>query len=177
MKLTRLKLAFIVCLGVLFMHLQPVQSFAATSGGDDMSIVTAEDPNVLLDVAKGFGSAELSKLDNGTPIIYGRVDGIKYGVYFYGCDSKGEKCKTIQFAASWETKKFTIDDVNTWNKDKRFGKVYLDREGEPVIEFDVNLTFGVTRKNLDDTFDWWMNVVKSFAKVVSEKSAPTPPAS
>ena len=41
----------------------------------------------------------------------------------------------------------------------RFGKAYLDLDGHPTIEMNVNLSKGVSRENLDDTLDWWREVL------------------
>lgn len=43
----------------------------------DSDIITASDQEKILEIAKGFGSAELSSTSKGTPLIQGRMDGIK----------------------------------------------------------------------------------------------------
>ncbi|MGT2467953.1 hypothetical protein ACVOMV_28700 [Mesorhizobium atlanticum] len=45
----------------------------------------------MLNIARGFGSARMGKDDNGDPMIYGRVEGVKYVIYFYGCEDH-ENC-------------------------------------------------------------------------------------
>lgn len=37
------------------------------------------------------------------------------------------------------------DRINEWNRTKRFSRAYLDREGDPIIESDIDLEGGVTR--------------------------------
>ena len=129
------------------------------------SLITAPQVDAIMDVAKGYGSASLGKDDTGDPLISGRMDGIKYSIYFYGC-TDGAQCRDIQFATGWDNSGVSMSDVNAWNKGKRYGKAYIDDEGDPIVEMSVNLYGGVTRKNLDDTFDWWRTVIKEFESVM-----------
>lgn len=130
-------------------------------------IISAKDVEAILELAKGYGSARLEKDSGGDPKIVGRVDGTKYGIYFYGCNDNGEDCDDIQFAAGWGGDiNVSMEQVNDWNKARRFGKAYLDNEGDPRLEMAVNIDYGVTQRNLDDSFNWWSKVLKRFKKDV-----------
>lgn len=141
-----------------------VLTYAPTASAQ--ALIDATNPQAVFEVARGFGSAELTADNDGDPKITGRMEGIRYSVYFYGCrQNKG--CKTVQFSASWSAPgKFNLDQVNDYNRQKRFGKVYLDKDGDPVIQFDVNLQNGVSRGNLEETFDWWKTILVEFAKMI-----------
>lgn len=130
-------------------------------------IISAENPEAILNIAKGYGSAKLIKDSDNDPLIIGRIDGNKYGIVFYGC-SNGKKCDDIQFTASWSGVKVSLEDINRWNSTKRYGKAYLDSDGDPTLIMPVNIDYGVTEDNLDDTFDWWSKVLKGFRKDVLE---------
>lgn len=39
-------------------------------------------------------------------------------------------------------------DVNDWNRDRLFTKAYLDGDGDPALEMDMDLTGGVTIANI-----------------------------
>ena len=54
-------------------------------------------------------------------------------------------------------------------RDKKFGKAYLDQDGDPRLEMTVNLDYGVTQRNLDDTFDWWTKALARFKRDVLKK--------
>ena len=97
-------------------------------------LMDAKKPQAILEIAKGFGSAKLGTDAEGDPLITGRIKGTKYGIYFYGCNSKGEECDDIQFNAAWSGVKASLEDVNRWNAEKRYGKAYIDSEGDPVIQ-------------------------------------------
>ena len=138
---------------------------AAASAQD--ALVDATQPERILAVARGFGSAELEKDKSGDPRISGRIDGARYSVFFYGCKD-GTNCRTIQFHNSFEVrKKPTLAAINAYNQKNRFGKVYTDKDGDPALEFDVNLDGGASPKLLDDTFDWWKVILANFRKSFS----------
>jgi len=128
-------------------------------------LVSADDPEAILDIAKGYGSAELTTDAEGDPKIVGRMKGTRYSVMFYGCDN-GKYCDDIQFTASWSGYKVSMNEINTWNKNMRYGKAYLDDDNDPTLEIAVNLNHGVTRTNLDDTFDWWGVALDGFEEDV-----------
>lgn len=121
-------------------------------------------PERVLSVARSFGTAELGRDKQGDPKIDGRIEGARYTVLFYGCKD-GKSCRSLQFYAAFEVvKKPTLDEVNAFNSTNRFGKVHVDKDGDPVVELDVNLDGGVSQKNLDDTFDWWKVVLRNVRK-------------
>lgn len=89
-------------------------------------------------------------------------------MYFYGC-AKGRECDDIQFSAGWSGPKVSLEKINEWNRDKRFGKAYIDSDGDPRLEMEVNLDYGVSAKNLEDSFNWWSKALKEFKKIVIEE--------
>lgn len=125
--------------------------------------VDATNPSVILNLAKGFGSAELTKDREGDPKISARMDGSKYTIYFYGC-TNGRACTSIQFSAGWSDTGATESQMTDWNRNKRFAKAYLDSDNDPILEMDVNLEGGVSQANLEDTFDWFKTSMKSFKR-------------
>lgn len=130
-------------------------------------VIEAKNPNEILNVAKGFGSGTLTKDSEGDPKISGRIDGIAYAILFYGCKNH-TKCQEIQFRAGWSGKAQSLEKINEWNRTKRFGKAYLDSDNDPNIEMSVNMTSGVTRANLEDTFSTWSSAMSSFRDYISD---------
>jgi len=129
-------------------------------------IISAEDPDAILNIAKGFGSARLKKDSGGDPKISGRVNGTKYGIYFYGCDSNGKKCDDIKFGTAWATKGISLETINEWNRTKKLGVAYLDKDGDPNLDMYVNIDYGVTIENLEDSFNYWCLILRAFEKEV-----------
>ncbi|MDY6829342.1 MAG: YbjN domain-containing protein [Pseudomonadota bacterium] len=87
-------------------------------------------------------------------------------MFFYGCNDEGKDCDDIQFAAAWSGYDVTVVDANRWNSKKRFGKAYIDGDGDPVLAMTVNIDYGVTLSNLDDTFKWWTRALEGFKEEV-----------
>ena len=124
--------------------------------------IDATDPERILAIAHSFGEAALTTDNLGDPLIEGRIGEKDYRLLFYGC-SENRDCKTLMFSAGWESGDLTEEMMAGWNREKRFGKAYLDEDGLATVEMSVNLHGGVTRANLDDTIDWWRLVLAEFA--------------
>lgn len=135
-----------------------VMAFASAPAAKAQDLVDGSNVSAIMELARGYGSASLSKQKNGNPLINGRINGIKYGIYFYSCKD-GANCTAMQFYAGWKVGDAAEDakmaKLNEWNRTKRWGRAYLDRVGDIAVEYDINLAFGVTRANLDDSFDYW----------------------
>ena len=125
------------------------------------TLIFASNPQAILQVAQSFGDAQLDKDREGDPKIVGNLEGTSYQILFFGCTNHTH-CDNIEFQASWTDTKATIQQINHWNRIRRFGKAYLDSANDPMVEMDVNLDYGVSRKNLEDTFDYWRKVLRSF---------------
>jgi hypothetical protein len=124
-------------------------------------LIDATMPNKILEIAKGFGTASLDKDILGDPRITGIIDGQKYTIHFYGC-LNGKDCDDIQFYTYWTGgRDATLDKINEWNRKTRFGKAYLDTDGDTALEMTVNIDYGVSTKNLEDNFSWWNKTVQS----------------
>ncbi|MFV3074582.1 YbjN domain-containing protein [Niveispirillum fermenti] len=142
------------------MLFSPVAASAAT-------IISAANPQAIYEVARGFGAAEMGKDSTGDPKITGMIEGRKYNIIFSSCKNNKD-CKVIQFWAAWSASNVTQSQMNEWNKGRVFGKAYLDSDNDPNLELTVNLKGGVTKENLEDTFDWWRVALKSFASFITD---------
>lgn len=120
------------------------------------------DPEAIRLMIMDFGlPARLVDDGTGDPLIESRIDGTSFQVYFYGCE---KTCTAIQLSAG-----FDLDDpmpqpmANRWNREKRFGKVWLDETGDPFVEMDIGLAAdGIGRKNFDDALEIWRIVLSDF---------------
>jgi hypothetical protein len=124
-------------------------------------LIDATDPVGVLNVVRDHGDATLSKDTLGDPLIEGVIEEKDYRLLFYNC-TEGRDCKSLMFSATWKTEKLTDAMMSDWNRGQRFGKAYLDTEGQATVEMNVNLHGGVSRANLDDTVDWWRLVLIEF---------------
>jgi len=126
--------------------------------------VIADNPAAMAEVLRAMGyRAELTKDDQGDPKIVSATGGSNFRIYFYGCTAN-VNCTSIQFAAGFDlTNGSTLEVMNAWNTAKRYSKSYLDNEQDPLIEMDVNLSFGgVSEENFRDTLDLWDSLLGQF---------------
>ncbi|AZO16190.1 YbjN domain-containing protein [Mesorhizobium sp. M2A.F.Ca.ET.043.05.1.1] len=124
---------------------------ASAARAEDAEILQTPDPATVLEIAKGFGSARMDKDDNGDPMISGRVEGVKYVIYFYGCEDH-ENCKSLQFSTGY-TDPLTADQANAWNAKYRWVKAYSGDGSN--FKMDVSFAGGITRANLEEQFSNW----------------------
>lgn len=120
-------------------------------------------PDKLAAVIRGLGyNATVSTDGDGYPMIEGNYRGSNYFIYFYGCD-QSQGCNSVQFVSGYNLENgMTFQEVNEWHLAKRFGRVELDDEMDPWITMPVNLDYGVSVANFEDTFDYWTIVLDEF---------------
>ncbi len=126
--------------------------------------ITARDPDAILQAMLDFDLiAKMGRDEGGDPRISSRISDTKFWVYFYGCEDN-RNCASIMFKAGYDLNNgISALKINEWNRDKRFVKAYIDDEGDPFIEFDVNLAYdGMGEKNFMDNLDWWRLMVEDF---------------
>ena len=75
----------------------------------------------------------------------------------------------IQFYASFK-KKTTLGRINEWNASKRYTRAYLDKEGDPVLEADLDLEGGVSYGALAEFIKTWVTSVKLFTQHIGFQS-------
>lgn len=153
----------IAALGAWLMVSSPAQAQLEINGSD---------PRAILELARGYGSAALETLSNGDPNIIGRIDGIGYAVHFVNCTNNSD-CGSLNFYTAFAGVKPSLEQINEWNRTKRYGRAYLDSDLDAAIEMDVHLEFGVARANLDANFSIWRLVMTQFMTHVG-LSRPSP---
>jgi hypothetical protein len=131
----------------------------------DDKLLTFADADVILNIAKGYGAATLDKDSDGNPQISGRLDGVKYSIFFYGCE-KGTNCQSIQLSTGY-TDAFTADKANEWNYKYRYVKAY-ESDGSN-FRMDIVFKGGVTKDNLDAQFDLWDSFIPTIKDFIAGK--------
>lgn len=134
------------------------------------------EPNVVADPlslqhalqAKGY-QALVSKDNDGDPMITSSSGGAKFLVLFFGCTNH-EKCTNVEFYAGFEKTRMVVDDMNDWNRKKRFSRAYIDKDGDPCIEADLDLDVGgMSRALFEDNLDTWSSALGEFNTKVYAK--------
>ena len=128
------------------------------------------DPKSLTAVMQAAGyTALLGKDNTGDPMITSAAAGSKFVVLFYNCTNH-TACSTIQFQTAWSTtNKPSLAAVNNWNHGNRFGRGYIDEEGDPGLMMDVNLDKGgIPPALFRDNLEVWATVLGNFKKAVGQ---------
>lgn len=105
---------------------------------------------------EGFGSVETRDDKTFTTKMEG------YRVAFFIL-SEGE---SVQAYSGRTGTKATLASVNSWNRDKRYSRAYIDDDGDPVLELDLDLAGGVTGERIKDFITTVRMSVSMFASEV-----------
>ncbi|HTZ36936.1 MAG TPA: YbjN domain-containing protein [Stellaceae bacterium] len=109
--------------------------------------------------------AKLVTDKNGRKTVTTAAEGTEFHVGFYDC--KDERCGSIQFYAGFDTKgALNPKRINEWNRQKRWGRAYVDDINDPWIEMDVDLTPGGTYELLNDEFATWRSTLSGFKQFI-----------
>ena len=130
----------------------------------DSEIVDGTNPEQLVNIIQELGYRARLEIDgDGDPMIRSSVGGTQFAVVFYGCSDSHDQCQILLFKAGYELNdKVGIDIINQWNATRLFGRAYLDEVNDPWIELVLNVHGGVTRKQFENTFEWWESSVGEF---------------
>jgi hypothetical protein len=149
---------------ISYLGLAAVALAAAAPAGAQM--VRAQDPKSVAAAMQEAGyAAKLDKDKTGDPMITSGSSGSEFRVLFYNC-TKNRDCATVQFQSGYTLEaKLPLTKINDWNSSQRFGRAYLDKESDPVIEMDLDLDDGGLSKALfTDNLEFWVSVLTAFEK-------------
>lgn len=89
-----------------------------------------------------------------------KLDGYK-SVIFVADDNA-----SLLFYAAFNDGNATLEKVNNWNKTRKYSRSYIDNDGDPCLELDLDLVGGVTPDRIRDylrtcrdSFSAWRNEV------------------
>ena len=110
-------------------------SLPSAHAGQDQQVIAKASIKQVKAIAKGEGYAV--SIDEDGDLLW-KIEG--YRTYILVSDD-GEY---IQFQSSFEDTDTSLEKINAWNQSKRYSRTYLDSEGDPVLELDLDLEGGVT---------------------------------
>lgn len=150
-----------------FLAAMPRGAEAATRNAAVLDAVSA------WEVAAAMGEfgyeVELETDNQGDPFLVSRVNDSTFTIGFYGCNKNPDVykriCSDAQYRASYNhSEGASLSLINSWNRDYRFGKAYVDSEGQPTVEMMLNLEGGFTKSYLRVFLKWWALVLRDFEK-------------
>lgn len=141
---------------------------AAALPSQAQSWVDGSQVDEVATLARGYGTASAETSSNGAPMIVGEANGLSYRIFFQNCTDDAD-CRDIRFYSVFIGNKPTLEMMNEWNRDKRWGKAYADSDLDAVIEWDVNLVHGVAPQNLDDSIRIWTTILDQYATFIGAR--------
>jgi Putative bacterial sensory transduction regulator len=132
----------------------------------EAQMVRAQDPGSLVAALQQGGyAAKLGTDKVGDPMITSGVSGTSFQVFFYNCTDHKE-CATVQFHSGYDlTNPVSLERINEWNQSQRFGRAYLDKESDPILEMDVDLDDGGLSPLLFiDNIEFWASILGNFER-------------
>ena len=104
-------------------------------------VLTQISPPALQKIFKDEGYS--FELDGDGDIIW-KIEGVRALVI------RSENGNQIAFRMSFKNENTTLAKINAWNKSKRFSRTYLDDDGDPVLQLDLELDGGITKERIVD---------------------------
>lgn len=141
-------------------------------------LVTASDPQLFKAILESRGwEATIVTPDGAAPYIQIDNGDLKFRMFFLNC-VQNKQCQSVQyFLAFSDAKSMSLESLNEWNRTKRYARAYRDREGDPVLEMDVNLgASGIPRPNVGLSLNIWANLMEDYRKFVIDRTRPKAPA-
>lgn len=114
----------------------------AEDGSATQEILVSLDGDSLLEIMQSEGYT--ADIDDRGVIIW-KIEGYKTQLFI-----DKETGSNTQFHVSFANCNATLERVNAWNRTKRYSRTYLDDEGDPHLELDLDLEGGVTRERVAD---------------------------
>ena len=138
----------------------------------DGTLITARDPKSVLAALATLGYVgKQEKMDSGRTSISVQISGLKSYIDFYDCADDLTDCYTLLFNVSLDLKKgTTLDQANEWNSKQITGRVWLDDNKDPTLDYSVSTFNGLSEDNFDQNVKLWdkkIGDLKDFFKFCS----------
>lgn len=132
--------------------------------------VIADVDQVAAALQRGGYTVEIKETKDGRFIRSTRgKENYEFSVFFYGCDANTTRnCKSVQLYAGFSPKtKPTLEALNAYASDNRWGRIYRDDDGDPVVEMDIDLEKGGMSEALFlDNLEYFEAVMDRFGEYV-----------
>ncbi|MGF1656078.1 MAG: YbjN domain-containing protein [Verrucomicrobiales bacterium] len=107
------------------------------TGAGGGNVYTDASLGLIAEIANELGYPAEQASDTAVKIVLGDVN-----VFCF------VKQGDIQLYAGFTDSSANLETVNEWNKNRRFSRSYLDNDGDPIIEADLDFDGGVTREGV-----------------------------
>jgi Putative bacterial sensory transduction regulator len=130
-------------LPLVLVTLLAMLAFAAAAQAGDKDIIESVTRNDVQELLEDEGFSV--EVDEDGDLLW-KLEG--YNTWMFVAKD-GE---SLQFYAPFGDGNATLKKVNTWNQTRRYSRSYLDDEGDPRLELDLDMAGGVTVARIKDFF-------------------------
>ena len=138
-----------------------------TARGDALPNGGVTAPEVASSLRHAGYPADVTADRAGTPLIRSSTGKVLFNLYFYQCGAE-LRCASIQFTAEYRRKGVPLATIAAWNREKRFGRAFQDRNGVSWVAMDVETSHGMTTEALDANISRWITVLNGFESFLKE---------
>jgi hypothetical protein len=131
-------------------------------------------PDDLRKLLHGWGyRAELTTTTAGNPVVRTGAGGYKFHILFAWPAKDGRMFGCINFVTVFTARHgLTLAVVNEISRSSRFSRLYLDEDGDLILERDVSLSGGVTTDFIHECLLDWTCMMESVLKKVDKLVTP-----
>lgn len=132
------------------------------------------DREQIASVLRGAGyKAEILGEPGSNRYISTGTGGNAFTIHMYGCNEDSESCKTVMFYAWFDDDPPSLEAMNQYSSSHRWGRFYIDEDGDAVIEMDLDLEDGgVAPELFIDNIEYWDAVLSNYAQFVRTGTVP-----
>lgn len=142
-------------------------AMAWASPGNAQSVLAAS-PDTIVQALQAAGyRAQLGRDESGNPQIQSAAGGSNFVVYFFDCEN-GRGCRAVQLHASYEMSAPSLEQLNAWNRDHRYGRAFVANNNFPTVEMDIDLDSagGMSRQLFLDNLELFVALVPQFEELI-----------
>jgi hypothetical protein len=135
--------------------------------------VSASQPDSVVKALAAAGhKAELVRDDFGDPQVNAEIAGWKAIVLFYDCGETHDKCRSLQFRASFDAPLGMMPDAAlAFMRSNRFASVVLDQSKDPRLQWDLVTGEGIDSAVFDEAVNGFGSALAAMGKVVFPERA------
>ena len=123
-------------------------------------------PEVAAALKEAGYPADILADHGGDPLIRSSTGKVLFNVSFYECGTT-LRCASVQFTAQHRRKGVSAATIAAWNRERRFGRAFQDRNGVSWVSMDVETSHGITTEALKANISRWITVLSTFEAFVA----------
>ena len=133
-----------------------------TLGMSAAHAVTPEQIKSAMD-SKGYTVVNVS--DNTVAVMYSGL------AVMIAVDGRDGDVTYLAYLDDISADMLSYDFLNKYNNDIKFGRAFVDRQGDVAIQMDRNSQGGVSMRNVESDFNVFLSLVKKFVRDVNSQVA------